>query len=188
MPPIAQPAQGPEPVKVEIVRAADPRKDVGWWITTIGPVLITALALVVAILSVLEQHGADQATQTAAARTYASQVSFFPDPSGSGVFEIENSAQAAINSVLLQSAPHERLDSLGTLPPCRTFSVHLSSPTGPVIYFRDANGMGWELPLGGDAQPSVDPSAILAVLPFNADHVSILSGTELNPQPVPGCS
>jgi hypothetical protein len=184
--PIARPPGETDPVRVEVIQVPGPKKDAGWWITTVGSVFIPALALAVAFVALLDQHGAEQAAQAAAARTYASQVSFFQDPPGSPAFKIENSASAPIHSVLLQSAVHQHLDSLGTLPPCMTFTVNLPPASSPVIYFRDANGIGWELPLGGVAQPSVDPSAILAVLPLSA--VSSLSRADLNPQPVPGCS
>ncbi len=187
--PEARPTPGTEPVKVEVVGAPEPKRDTGWWITTAGPVVVAALALVVAIFSLQDQHAAERTAQAAAARTYASQVSFFQNPSGSSTFEIENSANAQINSVVLQRAPHGPLDRLGTLPPCMAFTVpdtvNLSASSQPVIYFRDVNGFGWELALGGAAQPSVDPSAILALVPLS--QVSSLPRAALNPQPVPGC-
>jgi hypothetical protein len=187
MPPIAQPAQGIEPVKVEIVRVAESRKDAGWWVATFGTVVIATAALAVAILSLADQHTSEQAAQAAAARTYASQVAFFADPAGSSVFKIENGAPAPITSVLLLPDPHQRLDSLGTLAHCTTVTVALSPASKPIIYFRDANGIGWELPSGGVAQQSTDPSAVLALLPVG-ENVSSLSLADLNPQPVPGCS
>jgi hypothetical protein len=157
----AQPPPSAEPVKVEVIGA----RDAGWWITTLGPILIAALALVVAILSVLEQHGADQATQTAAARTYASEVSFFQ--SGSQ-FEINNNAAGQIHLVLVQSAAHQSLLQLGTIASCRGVIFSLHSASNPVIYFQDANGLGWELSLNGAAEPSAQPSAIISLLPAGA--------------------
>ena len=189
MHPEARPTPQTEPVRVEIVGAPEPKRATGWWITTAGPVVVSVLALVVAIFSLQDQHKAEQVSQAAAARTYASQVSFFQSPSGSSTFEIENSANAEINSVVLQRAPHGPLIRLGTLPPCKAFTVpstvSLSATSQPVIYFRDVNGFGWELAIGGAAQPSVDPSAILALAPLSA--ISSLPRAALNPQPVPGC-
>jgi hypothetical protein len=187
MPPIAQPAQGIGPVKVEIVRVAEPRKEAGWWVTTFGTVVIAAAALAVAIVSLVDQHTSEQAAQAAAARTYASQVAFFSEPAGSSVFKIENGAPAPITSVLLLPDPHQHLDNIGTLAHCTTVSITLSPTSKPTIYFRDANGIGWELPAGGIAQQSADPSALLALLPIG-ENVSSLSQADLNPQPVPGCS
>jgi hypothetical protein len=173
------------PVKVEVVGAPEPKRDAGWWITMVGPVVVAALALVVAILSILDQHVAEQTAQAAAARTYASQVSFFQDSPGSSQFEIDNSAPAQIHSVLLQSVAHGSLHPLGTIPACTGTIVTLPSTSKPIIYFRDANGLGWELPIDGAAQPSVDPSAILALLPLSA--VSSLPFTDLKYQPLHGC-
>ena len=183
MPPIAE----PEPLKVEIVKVADPRKDAGWWATTFGTVGLAAAALAVAILSLVDQHTSEQSAQAAAARTYASQVAFFSDPAGSPVFKIENGAAAPITAVLLLPNPHERLDNLGTLAHCTTVTVTLSASDKPVIYFRDANGIGWELQSGGFPQQSPDPATLLELLPFS-ESVASLSQAALNPQPVPGCS
>lgn len=161
VPPQAQPPPAPPPVKVEIVGA----RDAGWWITTLGPVLIAALALVVAILSVREQRGADQATETAAARTLASEVSFFQTASQ---FEINNNAQAQIHLVLVQPAAHKPLLQLGTIAACHGIIFSLNSASNPVIYFQDANGLGWELSLDGAAEQSAQPSAIISLLPKDA--------------------
>jgi hypothetical protein len=158
MPPQAQPPPAPPPVKVEIIGG----RDAGWWITTLGPVLIAALALVVAILSVSEQRGADQATETAAARTFASEVSFFPTASQ---FEINNNAQGQIHLVLVQPAAHKRLVQLGTIAACHGIIFSLGPASNPVVYFQDANGLGWELSLDGAAEPSAQPSTIISLLP-----------------------
>jgi len=185
MPPQPRPAQPTEPVKVEIVSAAQPGRDAGWWVTTFGPVIIAALALVVAIVALVDQHSAEQTTETAAARTYASEVSFIADPSGPSQFEIDNNATAQITSVLVQPAPHQSLQRLGTIQACTGIAFPLRSATNPVIYFRDANGLGWQLPINGIAEPSADPSQIIDLLPLSA--VSILPSTAVKPKPLHGC-
>ena len=179
----AVPAPGAEPVKVEIVGTPEPKRDVRWWLTTAFPVVISATALAVAIFSLVDQQGAEQASQTAAARTYATQVSFFQDSTGS--YEIQNCAPAQIYSVLLQPAPHQTLDSLGIIPAHYGITLTLSSSNRPVIYFRDANGLGWELPINGAAEPSVDPAAILAFLPRSA--LSIHPNINQKSQKLPDC-
>jgi hypothetical protein len=152
---------------------------------TVGPVVIAALALVVAIGTLVDQHGAEQTTAAAAARTYASEVSFIPAPTGPSQFEIDNNASAQITSVLVQSAAHASLHQLGTIQACIGIDFPIPAASSPVIYFRDANGLGWQLPVNGVAQPSADPTQILELLPVSA--VSSLPATEIKPKPLHGC-
>jgi hypothetical protein len=171
--PEAQPAPPAEPIKVAAaepikVDIVEPRRNASWWFTAIGPVLISAAALAIAILALADQHAAEQNAQNTAARTLASEVSFFSAPAGQSQFEIDNDANAQITSVLVQPYAHGPLDSLGTIADCTGISVTLESATAPVVYFRDANGLGWELPLNGTAQLSADPSAIIALAPVGA--------------------
>lgn len=187
MAPDARRPQAGEPLKVEIVKGPEPHRDPGWWITTFFPVVIAAAALAVAIWSFTDQHTVDQTTEAAALRTYASAVSF--DLAGSQ-YVIDNNAQAQITSVLVQSAAHASLLRIGAIPSCKgvVFSLHATSP---VIYFLDANGVGWKLPLDGVAEESVDPGELLALLPPSAVAISISSFTaagELPPKQVNSCS
>jgi hypothetical protein len=173
-----------EPVKVEVVGIPPTSRDTGWWFTTIGPVVVGVLALVVAIVTVLDQHQAEQKTQTAANRSLASLVSFTP-ASGRDQFDITNGADAQINSVLVQpAAAHRSLDRLGIIPRCTEISVTLPSASTPVMYFRDANGLGWELPVNGVAEPSAGLFAILAILPSGALSSRPAEGP---PQTLNGC-
>ena len=80
---------------------------------------------------------------------------------------------------------HRTLDSLGIIPAHYGITLTLSSSNRPVIYFRDANGLGWELPINGAAEPSVDPAAILAFLPRSA--LSIHPSINQKSQKLPDC-
>jgi hypothetical protein len=166
VPPNPQTTPETGPVKVEIVQVPPPpgpTRGAGWWITTVGSVVIPALALAIAFVSLVYQHEADRAEQSTTARAYASQVSLVQE-TGSSIFEIENLAHAPIYSVWLQPATHG-LESLGTLPPCSISTVSLTPTSKPTIYFRDANQVGWKLTINGYLQPSVDPSSIIDLLP-----------------------
>jgi hypothetical protein len=89
-------------------------------------------------------------------------VSFFPSASE---FEIENNAMAQIHLVLVQPAAHQPLLRLGTIAPCGGVIFPLDFASNPVIYFEDANGLGWELSLNSAAERSAEPSALIALLP-----------------------
>ncbi len=136
-------------------------------VTTVAPVVIAVLALVVAIVSTVSANRSAQAAQTAAARTFASEVSFISAATAQK-FEIDNGAPAEITSVLVQAAPHGTLHNLGTIPRCTGITLSLPGASTPVIYFRDANGLSWELPVNGVAETAPDPNAILSLLPLGA--------------------
>jgi hypothetical protein len=167
VPPEAQPGPQTGPIKVDVVRTPPASRDLGWWVTTVGPVVIAALALVVAIVSLNDANRSAQTAQNATARTYASEVSFISGPTAPQ-FEIDNGAPGQITSVLVQAAPHDALHDIGTIPRCTGITIPLPGASAPVIYFRDANGLSWELPVNGVAEQAPDPNAILSLLPVGA--------------------
>jgi hypothetical protein len=171
-----------EPVKFEVVLPAQ-KRDVGWWFSTIGPVVIAALALLVAFVSLLDQQKADdiaQAAQTLTARTDASEVFFSSTPNVKSQFIIDNRAGTPITSVLVQPTAHGVLDRLEPVAGCTEVTLTLGSATTPVIYFRDANGQSWEEMVNGVPEPFANPSALIFLLP--AGDVSSLLSIEGPPQ------
>lgn len=120
-----------------------------------------------AFVSVVLQHQSNSAAQSSATRTYASGV-FIIQEQSSASFEIENLVRAPVYSVWLYPAPHDPL-SLGTLRPCSVSSFTLAPTSKPVIYFKDANGVGWERTISGTLRQSVNPSSVASLLPLGSE-------------------
>jgi hypothetical protein len=182
VPPNAQPIPEPEPVKVEIVKV--PRQGRGSWITTAGPTVIAALALVVAILAFTLQRSAGQAAQAAANEQYAVHVMLIHEPDTS-TFEVQNFQSVSIHSVWLAPAAH-MLESLGTIGGCKQSTVVLTATSQPDVYFIDVNNVSWELTSSDHLQPAADPSAVIELLPQAIE--SYVSTVPPPTTPVPNCS
>jgi hypothetical protein len=164
----SSPATGP--VKVELVSVPDPpepKKDLASRITNLGSFVITALALIVAFVSVVYQRQSNDAAQASAQSADAAEV-FIIQQQSSSTFEIEDLARAPIYSVWLYPAPHDPL-SLGTLRSCSISTFVLTPASKPVIYFKDANGVSWERTISGKLQHAVNPSSVVALLPLGAE-------------------
>jgi hypothetical protein len=181
----APPSPPAEPIKVQVIGNPRPWRDPGWWFTTVGPVVIAVLALVVAIVSVADQQSSVKTAEVAAARTYASEVSF-TGPDGQSQFVIDNRADVPITLVLVQPAAHHALHQLAPIRGCTGITITLTSSSAPVLFFRDANGLGWELPVNGVPEPSADPSAIISLLPAAFVETAVLH-PDGAPQPLQGC-
>ena len=182
MQPNAQTTPEPGPVKVEIVQV--PRQGRGSWITTAGPTVIAALALVVAILSFTLQRSTGQAAESAANEQYAVHVMLIHEP-GTSTFEVQNLQSVSIHSVWLAPAVH-MLDNLGTIGGCQQSTVVLTATSQPDVYFIDVNNVSWELTSSDHLQPAADPSAVIELLPR-----AIESSVSAGPRPttlVPNCS
>jgi type II secretory pathway pseudopilin PulG len=188
-----------QPANINVI-VPEPKRDFGWWLTTIGTVVVPVLALVLAIVSLVYQNEANQrANQTAQAanktaqealalsvRAGASSVAFSTIPNQTSQFEIDNREDDPITSVYIQpTAARDSLDSLGSIAGCRGFTISLPSATAPVMYFKDANGQGWEEPANGTAEPFADPSTFLLLLP--ASDISARLPAEGPPQVLTGC-
>lgn len=185
MPPNAQPTpeQGPVKVEVEIVKV--PREGRGSWIiTTAGPTIIAALALVVGILSFTLQRSTTQVAQAAANEQYAIHVMLIHEP-GTSIFEVQNFQSVSIHSVWIAPAAHV-LENLGTIGGCHQSTVALKPTSQPDVYFIDVNNVSWELTSSDHLQPAANPSAVIELLPR-----SIESSVSSGPPPtttVPSCS
>jgi hypothetical protein len=148
---------------VEIVRLPGKERDIGWWMTTVGPVVIAALALAVAFASVAFQHTSNQVAQAAATRVDASMVSLVPV--GPSSLKIENLALRPIHSVWLAPAPHS-LKSLGILDLCTITIVAVPARSKPALYFIDEAGVSWEVMTTGHLHQAPNPSPVVALLPL----------------------
>jgi len=169
---------------VEVIKAPPPSRDVGWWFTTFAPVVIAAFALVVAIVSVRDANSSAKTAEIATARTYASLVSFTSGPAASQL-EIDNGAAAPITLVLVQPGPHEGLHELGTIQRCTGITFSLPGASTAVMFFRDANGLSWELPVNGVAEPSADPDTIISLVPSTA--ISPFSSSQMTTVQLHSC-
>lgn len=160
---------------VHVPEQPEPKRDLAWWITTLGSVVIGAFGLIVAFAAVVLQHQSNSAAQSSTKTADAAGV-FIIQAQGSSTFEIEDLVRAPIYSVWLYPAAHDPL-SLGTLKPCSVNSFTLAPSSKPVIYFKDANGVSWERTISGALQQSVNPSSVGPLLPLGIESAFSRSGS-----------
>ncbi len=172
-------------VRVDVVRLPAQEKERGRWVTTVGMVVVPALALVVAILAVYYQNQSSHSAQAAANRANASSVSFYR--AVGDAFEIINLEPADINHVYVQARGGGRLQEVGsgTVRACSASVIMLANVTNPAIYFTDQAGHSWKLAADGTLLPSISSSAIFAAVPGAESSVSQV---QPQPAPPPNCS
>jgi hypothetical protein len=188
VPPEKDQAPDPTVVKVNVVQLPPgPQKDAGWWISTTGPLVIGALALIVAFSTLVIQRQGNQNAQAAINSAAASDVSV-NQVGKTADFEIENLAHSGIHSVWLQPAPPPGLVGLLPIGPCSMTTVTLTTASKPVVYFVDSANRSWKI-VNGVLQPAANPSAVIDLLAPGI-RSSIVSGQlDVNPvtRPAPGC-
>lgn len=184
----SHPQQDPETpaVRVDVVRLSAPEKERGRWVTTVGTVVVPALALVAAIIALVFQHESNQASVAAANRANVAGVSFLFV--GRDDYEIINLETAGLDAVYVQPTPGH-LDKVGdgTIHPCSANIITLTKASNPAIYFTDEFKNSWRETADGPLLPSVSPSAIFVALP-GAQSALSQAAVSLQPTPPPNCS
>lgn len=181
------PAQEPDKTRFVVL---DQKKDLGWWIgTAIVPVLALAIAIVSVVFQHLDQDHADQVAQSAlalASKADAATVSFASVPNEPTQFTIQNREDNPITSVYIQpNASRASLVPVGVIKGCQGIPVTLPSAKAPVMYFKDANGQGWEEAVNGVTEPFAPPSSLILILP--SVDISTRLPLEGPPQTLTGC-
>ena len=183
----SQPQPGAETpaVRVDVVRLPAPEKERGRWLTTVGTVVVPALALVAAIIALVLQHEDYQAAVSAANRANVAGVSFLSV--GRDDYEIINLETAGLDAVYVQPSPG-RLDIVGdgTLSPCSANVITLANASNPAIYFTDESKNSWRETADGPLLPSVSPSAIFVAVP-GAQSALSQAAVSLQPTKPPNC-